>query len=112
LAVPKQTSLVAISKDFSTIETFPTVAVTTEAMLLSKILSGVKVLNCPWSNLRILKIKMFNLSNLTPNPATKKELINRRYKLFASDLEKAVIYSISHEVAQHSSATGHTLESL
>jgi thiol oxidase len=43
---------------------------------------------------------------------SKKELINRRYKVFTSDLEKAVIYSISHEVAQHSSIAGHTLGAL
>ena len=32
--------------------------------------------------------------------------------MFTSDLEKTIIYSISHEVAQHSSITGNPLEAL
>jgi len=44
--------------------------------------------------------------------ASKKEVIQRRYKVFSSDLEKAVLYSISHEVAQHSSIAGEGLLAL
>ena len=58
------------------------------------------------------------------------QIIARRFKVFASDLEKAVHYSIAHEVsspffllfistgflylqvAQHSSITGETLQAL
>ena len=31
-------------------------------------------------------------------PNSKKDLITRRYKVFLSDLEKAMVYSLSHEV--------------
>jgi len=44
--------------------------------------------------------------------ASKKELIQRRYKVFSADLEKALLYSISHEVAQHNSIAGQSLEAL
>jgi len=44
--------------------------------------------------------------------ASRKEVLNRRYKVFMSDLEKALFYSISHEVAQHSAIAGQTLQSL
>jgi hypothetical protein len=32
--------------------------------------------------------------------------MNRRYKVFLSDLEKALIYALSHEVAQHATIAG------
>ena len=43
---------------------------------------------------------------------TRKEVMNRRYKVHMSDLEKTIVYAISHEVAQHSSITSHTLTAL
>jgi hypothetical protein len=37
------------------------------------------------------------------------ELMNRRYKVYLSDLEKTVIYAVSHEVAQHATIAGASL---
>ena len=44
--------------------------------------------------------------------ASRKEIMSRRYRAYMSDLEKAVVYAISHEVAQHNSITSHTLTAL
>ena len=44
--------------------------------------------------------------------ASRKETMSRRYRAYMSDLEKAVVYAISHEVAQHNSITSHTLTAL
>jgi len=44
--------------------------------------------------------------------AGKKEVINRRYKVFMSDLEKTILYAVSHEVAQHNAIAGETLQAL
>jgi len=44
--------------------------------------------------------------------ASKKEIMTRRYRAYMSDLEKAVVYAISHEVAQHSTISSHTLSAL
>jgi len=124
LKLQKKTSLVAINKDYETIETFQAVASTREAWY-----SAIK--DFIWRKSADLSLSNQGLKEVERNPAvdapnkkidahqakphktaSRKELINRRYKVFTSDLEKAVIYSISHEVAQHSSITGHTLESL
>lgn len=43
---------------------------------------------------------------------SKKALINRRYTVYLSDLEKAAIYALSHEVAQHQTIAGEALEAL
>ena len=32
--------------------------------------------------------------------------MNRRYKVFLSDLEKTLFYALSHEVAQHATIAG------
>ena len=32
--------------------------------------------------------------------------MNRRYKVYLSDLEKTLIYAVSHEVAQHATIAG------
>ncbi|XP_023341746.1 sulfhydryl oxidase 1 [Eurytemora carolleeae] len=53
-----------------------------------------------------------NLEKKEKTTNTKKELINRRYKVFLSDLEKAMFYSLSHEVAQHSAVAGEALVAL
>jgi len=45
-------------------------------------------------------------------PNSKKDLITRRYKVFLSDLEKAMVYSLSHEVGQHSAIAGESLIAL
>lgn len=44
--------------------------------------------------------------------SSKKDLITRRYKVFLSDLEKAMIYSLNHEVGQHIAIAGESLVSL
>lgn len=44
--------------------------------------------------------------------ANKKEVMNRRYKVHMSDLEKTILYAVSHEVAQHNVIAGATLEAL
>ena len=43
---------------------------------------------------------------------SKKALINRRYTVYLSDLEKAAVYALSHEVAQHQTIAGEALEAL
>jgi len=122
LKVPKQPSLVAINKGFSTVELFPSVPATRAGWyaaikdLIWRKSSELSLNNQMMKDLNQNKLQdsldtKSDKSKL-PKTATRKELINRRYKVFTSDLEKAVIYSISHEVAQHSSITGHTLESL
>jgi len=123
MKVQKKTSLLAVNKDYEIIENFAAVASTREAWTaaikdfiwrksseLSLGNQGLKdventALNAPNNQVQKQEVKPQKI-------ASRKELINRRYKVFTSDLEKAVIYSISHEVAQHSSITGHTLESL
>ena len=40
------------------------------------------------------------------------EIKRRRYTVYMSDLEKAMLYSLSHEVAQHAVITGETLNAL
>ena len=40
------------------------------------------------------------------------EIKRRRYTVFMSDLEKAMLYSLNHEVAQHAVITGETLNAL
>ena len=122
LKVSKKTSIVAVDKDYAIVESFPAVVATREAWyaaikdliwrksselsLNSQIMKDLdKAVDPAKEENNPLKIK-------TQKIVSRKELINRRYKVFTSDLEKAIIYSISHEVAQHSSITGHMLESL
>ena len=50
--------------------------------------------------------------NMKQKTGTRKEIMTRRYKVHMSDLEKTIVYAISHEVAQHSSITSHTLAAL
>ena len=49
-----------------------------------------------------------------PSQPTKseKDIKRRRYTVFMSDLEKAMIYSLSHEAAQHATITGESLNAL
>jgi len=42
----------------------------------------------------------------------KKNLISRRYTVYMSDLEKAAVYALSHEIAQHQTIAGEALEAL
>jgi len=122
LSVPKKPSLVAIGRDSTTIDAFPAVGATREAWyaaikdfiwrksselsLNDQVFKGLDDNKSEGAaNKNDQKVK-------TQKTASRKELINRRYKVFTSDLEKAIIYSISHEVAQHTSITGHTLEAL
>ena len=44
--------------------------------------------------------------------ASRKEMMTRRYRAHMSDLEKTVVYAISHEVSQHSSISGQSLAAL
>jgi len=122
LAVPKKPALVALSKDFSTLELFPSVTATREGWYAAiKDFIWRKSSELSLNNQILKDLNQKNVEdaqsvelvkNKAQKTATRKELINRRYKVFSSDLEKAVIYSISHEVAQHSSIAGHTLETL
>eukprot|EP00090_Calanus_glacialis_P005065 TRINITY_DN13889_c0_g1_i1.p1 TRINITY_DN13889_c0_g1~~TRINITY_DN13889_c0_g1_i1.p1 ORF type:complete len:571 (-),score=160.50 TRINITY_DN13889_c0_g1_i1:165-1877(-) len=121
LSVPKKPSLVAISRDSTTIDAFPAVLATREAWYAA-------IKDFIWRKSSELSLNDQVFKDLgdnkpegaankdqklkTQKTASRKELINRRYKVFTSDLEKAIIYSISHEVAQHTSITGHTLEAL
>ena len=43
---------------------------------------------------------------------SEKDIRRRRYTVFMSDLEKAMLYSLSHEVAQHATITGESLNAL
>ena len=43
---------------------------------------------------------------------SEKDIKRRRYTVFMSDLEKAMLYSLSHEVAQHATITGESLNAL
>ena len=43
---------------------------------------------------------------------SEKNIKRRRYTVFMSDLEKAMLYSLSHEVAQHATITGESLNAL
>ena len=49
-----------------------------------------------------------------PSQPTKseKDIKRRRYTVFMSDLEKAMLYSLSHEAAQHATITGESLNAL
>ncbi len=40
------------------------------------------------------------------------EIKRRRYTVYMADLEKAMLYSLSHEVSQHATITGETLNAL
>eukprot|EP00092_Neocalanus_flemingeri_P007794 GFUD01008415.1.p1 GENE.GFUD01008415.1~~GFUD01008415.1.p1 ORF type:complete len:681 (-),score=161.46 GFUD01008415.1:240-2282(-) len=121
LTVSHKPSLVAISRD-SILEVFPLVAATRigwsvaiKDFILRKS-SELSLNNQMLADLSQKKpedsLYVQPLNSEAQKIATRKELINRRYKVFTSDLEKAVIYSISHEVAQHSSISGHTLQTL
>ena len=43
---------------------------------------------------------------------SEKDIKRRRYTVFMSDLEKAMLYSLSHEAAQHATITGENLNAL
>lgn len=43
---------------------------------------------------------------------SEKDIKRRRYTVFMSDLEKAMLYSLSHEAAQHATITGESLNVL
>lgn len=123
MKVQKKTCLLAVNKDYEIIENFGAVASTRESWYAA-------IKDFIWRKSSELSLGNQGLKDVEKTPveasnnqvkaqeakpqkiASRKELINRRYKVFTSDLEKAVIYSISHEVAQHSSITGRTLESL
>jgi transglutaminase-like putative cysteine protease len=44
--------------------------------------------------------------------ATRADLKRRRYTVYLSDLEKTVVYALTHEVAQHRTPTGEQLAAL
>jgi len=123
LKIEKKTSLVAINTDYETIETFAAVAATREAWhaaikdFVWRKSSELSVNRQAVKDVENIAVERNNIlsdadKTKSKRPASRKEMMQRRYKVFTSDLEKAVIYSISHEVAQHSSITGHTLEAL
>jgi len=115
----KNTSLVAIKRDFTVEDSFTGIASSRDAWV-SAIKSFIwKKSGDLSANQNNDYIKKDDKKNLNTNldsksikTASRKELLSRRYKVFTSDLEKAVLYSISHEVAQHMSISGKTLESL
>ena len=43
---------------------------------------------------------------------SEEDIKRRRYTVFMSDLEKAMLYSLSHEAAQHATITGESLNAL
>ena len=51
------------------------------------------------------------LREVTPTKS-EKDIKRRRYTVFMSDLEKAMLYSLSHEAAQHATITGESLNAL
>ena len=119
LQVDRSTSsLVAVSRDFSTTEIISSApgrdewkaAIKDFIWKKSGLLSPKKVLSPDSSSGEKKPIENNKVQN--KKAATRKEITARRYKAHTVDLEKAVLYAISHEVAQHSSITSHTLEAL
>ncbi|TRY63148.1 hypothetical protein TCAL_10351 [Tigriopus californicus] len=53
-----------------------------------------------------------NKGRQKPVVHTESEIRRRRYTVFMSDLENAILYSFNHEVAQHASITGEALNAL
>jgi len=120
-SVTKSPGIVAWRKDGSLVDNFPGQKPTREAWFAA-------IKDFIWARSSELSLSQQNIKGLdnggggpavaTPSKeeklrtASKKEIIARRFKVFASDLEKAVHYSIAHEVAQHSSITGETLQAL
>jgi len=115
----RTSSLVAISRDFSTNEILSseasreawTAAIKDFIWKKSGLLSPKKAVNPGLDDARDEKKPTGNIAEQKKS-ATKKEVMARRYKVNTVDLEKAVLYAISHEVAQHSSITSHTLQAL
>jgi len=121
--LPQSQGLLALSKDGALVDSFPSLKATREDWYAA-------IKDFIWrksSELSLSSQKLLGLSGesgaggekeqkeekkVGKVAATRKELINRRYKVFTSDLEKAVLYSISHEVAQHSSIAGQSLMAL
>jgi len=120
--VAQPPSLVAMRKDGSLVDSFPGLTHTREGWYAA-------IKNFIWSKsseLALTQQKILSLGKeggggpvvAAPVPArpgrtpTRKELIARRFKVYTSDLEKAVFYSISHEVAQHGSIAGAALQAL
>ena len=119
LQVDRSTSsLVAVTRDFSTTEIISslpsrdewTAAIKDFIWKKSGHLSPKKVLG-PDSSSGEKKPNENNNVEIKKS-ASRKEITARRYKAHTVDLEKAVLYAISHEVAQHSSITSHTLQAL
>jgi len=120
-SVLQSPALVALRKDGSLVDNFPGQKPTREFWYAA-------IKDFIWARSSELSLSQQNIKGLdndvgapvaVPPPkegkqknASKKEVIARRFKVFASDLEKAVHYSIAHEVAQHSSITGETLQAL
>jgi len=120
-SVTQSPGIVALRKDGSLVDNFPGQKPTREAWFAA-------IKDFIWARSSELSLSQQNIKGLdnggggpavaTPSKeekqrtASKKEIIARRFKVFASDLEKAVHYSIAHEVAQHSSITGETLQAL
>jgi len=120
-SVTQSPGIVALRKDGSLVDNFPGQKPTRKAWFAA-------IKDFIWARSSELSLSQQNIKGLdnggggpavaTPSKeeklrtASKKEIIARRFKVFASDLEKAVHYSIAHEVAQHSSITGETLQAL
>jgi len=113
-------SLVAISRDFSTIEILSSQssreawaqAIRDFIWKKSDLLSPKKGIISGLDNSSREEKQVASLSKPRKTAASRKEVMARRYKVYTTDLEKAVLYAISHEVAQHSSITSHTLHAL
>ena len=119
LQVDRSTSsLVALSRDFSTMEIISslpsreewTAAIKDFIWKKSGLLSPKKALS-PDSSSGEKKSKETNPVQ-SKKSASRKEITARRYKAHTVDLEKAVLYAISHEVAQHGSITSQALQAL
>lgn len=121
LNIGSEGGLIAVRKDLSIMDSFPGVAMTDR----TKIVSAVK--DFIWRHSSEFSVKSEQLVRQQSNNksqvvnarepskakvASRKEIMIRRYRAHTSDLEKAVVYAISHEVAQHSAITGSTLTAL
>jgi len=115
--------LVAVSRDMEAVHSFPGVSMTRKDMVAAvKDFIWDKSGDLAVKNSDTLKQsysdnknsdKSGNGNKVSPaRTPSRKEVMTRRYKIHMSDLEKALVYAISHEVAQHSAITHHTLAAL
>jgi len=115
LNIDKVPTLVAVNRDLSVVEVLEGEATRKGWQTAIK--------NFIWAKSKELSVKIDKVSEdevggkdvslvEQTRVANKKEIINRRYKVHMSDLEKTILYAVSHEVAQHNVIAGETLEAL